>query len=101
MSILFINACVRKNSRTLALAKSIIKDMERFDKIAACSDGCREAFLSVLPELSDKCVTVRNCHRFPEVRAMAENDPILYDENYTNILCHGQKHFSKIFSLNF
>lgn len=28
MSILFINACVRKNSRTLALAKSIIKDMQ-------------------------------------------------------------------------
>ena len=28
MSILFINACVRKNSRTLALAKSIIKDVQ-------------------------------------------------------------------------
>ena len=27
MSILFINACVRENSRTLALAKSIMKDM--------------------------------------------------------------------------
>ena len=61
-------------------------DMRKFDRIAACSDGCREAFLSVLPELSDKCVTVRNCHRFPEVRTMAENDPILYDEKYTNIL---------------
>lgn len=28
MSILFINACVRKNSRTLVLAKSIVKDAE-------------------------------------------------------------------------
>ena len=27
MSILFINACVRENSRTLVLAKSIMKDM--------------------------------------------------------------------------
>ena len=27
MSILFINACVRKNSRTLVLAKSVIQDM--------------------------------------------------------------------------
>ena len=28
MSILFINACVRENSRTLALAQSILKDMK-------------------------------------------------------------------------
>jgi FMN-dependent NADH-azoreductase len=28
MSILFINACVRKNSRTLALAKNVMKDMD-------------------------------------------------------------------------
>ena len=61
-------------------------DMEKFDRIAACSDGCREAFLSVLPELSDKCVTVRNCHRFQEIRAMSEEDPIAYDESYTNVL---------------
>ena len=27
MSILFINACIRKNSRTLTLAKSVMKDM--------------------------------------------------------------------------
>ena len=27
MSILFINACVRENSRTMVLAKSIMKDM--------------------------------------------------------------------------
>ena len=26
----------------------IDRDMERFDRIAACSDGCREAFASVL-----------------------------------------------------
>ena len=28
MSILFINVCVRKNSRTRVLAKKVIKDME-------------------------------------------------------------------------
>ena len=28
MSILFINACVRENSRTLILAKNIMKDMD-------------------------------------------------------------------------
>ncbi len=61
-------------------------DMERFDMIAACSDGCRTAFESVLPALKEKCVTVRNCHRFDEIRAMAEEDPVNYDENYVNVL---------------
>ena len=28
MSILFVNACVRENSRTLAIAKSILNDMQ-------------------------------------------------------------------------
>lgn len=62
------------------------RDMERFDMIAACSDGCRTAFESVLPALKEKCVTVRNCHRFDEIRAMAEEDPVNYDENYVNVL---------------
>lgn len=61
-------------------------DMARFDRIAACSEGCRKAFLSVLPELTDKCVTVRNCHRFEEIRAMADRDSVVYDPSVTNIL---------------
>ena len=61
-------------------------DMARFDRIAACSDGCREAFLSVLPELAEKCVTVRNCHRFEEIREMAEKNPIIYGISAVNIL---------------
>ena len=40
-----------------------------FDQIAACSDGCRRAFVSVLPELEGKCTTVVNCHRFDEIRS--------------------------------
>lgn len=62
------------------------RDMERFDKIAACSDGCRNAFLSVLPHLADKCATVRNCHCFDEIRTLADEDPVIYDENNINVL---------------
>jgi glycosyltransferase involved in cell wall biosynthesis len=62
------------------------KDMERFDKIAACSDGCRNAFLSVLPDLADKCLTVRNCHSFDEIRKMADEDPVIYDSEYLNLI---------------
>ena len=62
------------------------RDMERFDAVAACSDGCRNAILSVVPTLESKCVTVRNCHRFDEIRAMAEENPIEYSENHINLL---------------
>lgn len=50
----------------------------RFDQIAACSDGCRRAFVSVLPELAEKCVTVRNFHRYEEIRELASR----YREGY-------------------
>lgn len=60
--------------------------LARFDVIAACSDGCRRALISVLPELAEKTVTVRNCHRFDEVRAMAAADPVIYDAAAPNVL---------------
>lgn len=63
-----------------------IKLIEQFDQIAACSDGCRLAFESVLGYLKDKCVTVRNCHRIEEIRAMAEKEPVLYDKRIHNVL---------------
>lgn len=61
-------------------------DMARFDVIAACSDGCREAFCSVLPELKNKCVTVRNCHRFEEIRVLADDATVEYDSEYVNVV---------------
>lgn len=62
------------------------RSMEKFDAIAACSDGCRIAFESVLPHLKDKCTTVRNCHRFEEIRSMAEDEPVCYAEDQCNVV---------------
>ena len=56
------------------------RQLAEFDRIAACSDGCRNALLSVLPQLKDKCVTVRNFHRFDEIDRMAEDDPVTYED---------------------
>lgn len=42
-----------------------------FDAIAACSQGCRDAFLEVMPELSGKMAIVRNCVGYAEVRKLA------------------------------
>ena len=44
----------------------------QFDIIAACSEGCRRAFVAALPDLADRCVAVRNCHRYDTIRAMAQ-----------------------------
>lgn len=60
--------------------------LETFDAIAACSDGCREAFLKVLPDLDSRCVTVRNAHRYGAIREMAKKDPVTYPEGDCNLL---------------
>lgn len=57
-----------------------------FDAVAACSEGCRRAFCEVLPDLAERCVTVRNCHRFEEIAALAAKEPIVYDERQINIV---------------
>ena len=46
--------------------------LAKFDRIAACSEGCRRAFESCLPELAGKCVTASNFHRYDEIRSLAQ-----------------------------
>lgn len=62
------------------------RTIKKFDKIAACSDGCRRVFESLFPDLKDKCVTVQNCHRFAEIKAMSEQNPIVYDDAFVNVV---------------
>ena len=61
--------------------------MAQFDQIAACSDGCRGVFESLVPELAYKSVTVRNCNNIAEIRSLAEEEPVRYDERRLNVLC--------------
>ena len=57
-----------------------------FDRIAACSDGCRDAFVRVLPELAQKTITVRNFHRYDQIRNLAEEDSVSYDPAVRNVV---------------
>lgn len=50
----------------------------QFDVVAACSEGCRRAFVAALPALADRCVAVRNCHRYDEIRRLAAAEPVQY-----------------------
>lgn len=60
--------------------------LKEFDHIAACSEGCKEIFCQTVPELAEKCVTVRNCHRYDEIRALAGETPVDYDPAACNVV---------------
>lgn len=60
--------------------------LKRFDRISACSEGCREAFVKCLPELAEKCVTVPNFHQFDQIRALAA-EPAAYEEGWLHGIC--------------
>lgn len=53
----------------------------QFDTIAACSEGCRRAFVAAMPDQADRCVAVRNCHRYDVIRAMAEEGEVAYSQD--------------------
>ena len=58
----------------------------RFDVIAACSQGCADAFQKVNPQLAEKVLVVPNCHRFDRIRAMAEEAPVFMDPCKINLV---------------
>lgn len=60
--------------------------LEQFDQIAACSEGCRQTFAAVLPHLEEKTITVRNFHRYEQIRILANQDPVVYGTDATNVL---------------
>lgn len=58
----------------------------KFDKIAACSDGCRTSFLSVLPDLESKTYTVVNCYDYEQIKQLANENPVKYSNGYINLI---------------
>ena len=60
--------------------------MERFDLIAACSEGCRRRFLEAMPHMADRCVAVPNCHRMDEILALAEQGEVTYSPDAFHVV---------------
>ena len=60
--------------------------LAEFDRIACCSDGCRQAFLEVLPDMHDRTVTVRTAHRFDKILSLAEQEPATYPADCCNVV---------------
>lgn len=59
---------------------------QQFDRIAACSLGCRDSFLRAMPHLADKTMVVKNCQSFQEVRRMAQREPVIMAPDKLNIV---------------
>lgn len=59
---------------------------QKFDAIAACSAGCKEAFSAVFPELEQKVQVVRNCHDYAQLRHDAAQTPVALSKAAVNVL---------------
>lgn len=57
-----------------------------FDEVAACSNGCRQAFLKVMPEFAGKVEVVPNCIGYDEVRRMSTEQQAEVDRSCVNIV---------------
>ncbi len=60
--------------------------LEKFDLIAACSDGCRKVILKAVPGFENKCKTVRNFNRFDEIKFLSSDESVEYDSSFVNIV---------------
>lgn len=58
----------------------------RFDTIAACSQGCADAFLKVNPHLAEKVMVVPNCHRFDQIRSLASAEAVSMNPEKINLV---------------
>lgn len=59
---------------------------KRFDLIAACSQGCADAFKLENSTLAQKVKVVYNCHDFKSIRKMAESAPVSLQADKINIV---------------
>ena len=62
------------------------KKYSRFHGIAACSQGCADAFLQENPSLKGSVLVVRNCHRFDGLRAAALLEPVTLKPDKINLV---------------
>lgn len=62
------------------------KIYSRFDRVAACSEGCRRSFLRCFPEFSHKIVVVKNCQNYKEIIYMSKLQPEEFDRDRFNVL---------------
>ncbi len=59
---------------------------EKFDKIIACSEGCKNAFVNILPQYKAKTKVVPNCQNFDDIKHKSMFQPHVYSCETINII---------------
>ena len=59
---------------------------EKFNAIAACSQGCADVFVGILPDFSKKVVVVPNAHDYNNIRRSASAAAVTLPKGRVNIL---------------
>ncbi len=62
----------------------------QFERIVACSDGCRRAFLNIMPELGSRVYTVPNFHRVSHILEQALIQPVVYHSAAIHVVFVGR-----------
>lgn len=57
-----------------------------FDRIAACSEGCKQAFLKVMPQFVNKTVVVPNCQNYAEIIRLAQSGAVSLNKDRLNVV---------------
>ena len=57
-----------------------------FDKIAACSGGCRDRFVQANPDLAGRVYVVNNFNDFDEIIRLSKLDPVQYPDDRINVI---------------
>lgn len=61
-------------------------DYAGFDRIACCSEGCRESLNALFPQLIKRSAVLPNCHNFEQVKAQSMMERVLWDSKNIHVL---------------
>lgn len=59
---------------------------EKFDAVAAVSEGCKENFIKANPKLKNNVFTVLNCQNYDEIEKLSKVNCMVYENAYLNII---------------
>ncbi len=62
------------------------ENYKQFDKVVTVSEGCRQSFITAVPETESKTFCVQNCINYSEITRLAGENPVVYEKDYTHLV---------------
>ncbi|MDP4132478.1 MAG: glycosyltransferase [Bacillota bacterium] len=67
-------------------SKHFEKIYNKLDYVVAVSNGCAESFKKALPNVNTPVTYIYNCNNYDKIKEMADQNPVIYDENQINVV---------------